>query len=193
MICNKTKEKPLVLELNRFITHFISFLSLVHTTLSCFKRKMSLSPDMYYSIALQNLLNKGKNRELQERQTKDYIQQKVSAPVSDNQSIKTEVKQEPVKQPEVKIDQPTEVKQPTEHQEEVPTITLDEQVVQQENFKHYPYYYQPPEESYSKYTSVIIVVVIIVMLFFMYYQYAVNKKIMKKYKKLHSIVKALNK
>lgn len=154
---------------------------------------MSLSPDMYYSIALQNLLNKGKNRELQERQTKDYIQQKISTPVSDNQSVKQEAKQEPVKQPEVKIDQPTEVKQPTEQQPEVPSITLDEQVVQQENFKHYPYYYQPPEESYSKYTSVIIVVVIIVMLFFMYYQYAVNKKIMKKYKKLHSIVKALNK
>lgn len=158
---------------------------------------MSLSPDMYYSIALQNLLNKGKNRELQERQTKDYIQQKISTPVSDN-SVKTEIKAE-TKQPEVstpksdkpdiKIEQQEEIKQQTE----VPSITLDEQVVQQENFKHYPYYYQPPEESYSKYTSVIIVVVIIVMLFFMYYQYAVNKKIMKKYKKLHSIVKALNK
>jgi hypothetical protein len=154
---------------------------------------MSLSPDMYYSIALQNLLNKGKNRELQERQTKDYIQQKVSAPKTEQQADKPTVKQETVEvKPDVKIEQPTVVEQEAKQQPEVPSITLDEQV-QQENFKHYPYYYQPPEESYSKYTSVIIVVVIIVMLFFMYYQYAVNKKIMKKYKKLHSMIKALNK
>lgn len=166
---------------------------------------MSLSPDMYYSIALQNLLNKGKNRELQERQTKDYIQQKMSTPTSERsvsttdkseqpevstpKSDKPEIKQEEVKPETVKIMQQEEISTPKSDNS---SITLDEQV-QQENFKHYPYYYQPPEESYSKYTSVIIVVVIIVMLFFMYHQYAVNKKIMKKYKKLHSMVKALNK
>ena len=170
--------------------HFISFLSLVHITLSCFKRKMSLSPDMYYSIALQNLLNKGKNNAIHERQTKDYImgkvnqqEVKVERPV-ETSTPKSDKQEEPVK---------TEVEQPVSTtKDEVPSITLDEHV-QQENFKHYPYYYQPPEESYPKYTSVIIVVIIIIMLFFMYYQYVVNKKIMKKYKKLHAIIKALNK
>ena len=180
--------------------HFISFLSLVHITLSCFKRKMSLSPDMYYSIALQNLLNKGKNNAIHERQTKDYIMGKVN-----QQEVTVEAKQSTVEtnKPDIKIEQP-EVKTETKTEQEVPSITLDEPVtvdkstvldnsIQQESFKHYPYYYQPPEESYPKYTSVIIVVIIIVMLFFMYYQYVVNKKIMKKYKKLHAIIKALNK
>ena len=166
---------------------------------------MNFSPEMYYTIALQNLMNRGQSNAIAEQKLKEYIENNQfenNSKTTENtqtetqiQSVETQtqtntqqVENQPTKEVETANSQPSETQQVGTQQTNDENQNLSETQQQTvETFDYMDYH----NKNRTRTITVIVIVILVLFLAFAYYQFIQNKKIMKKYKKLSSIVEKM--